>query len=125
MSRGRAGTLLVRAALCTCLCASLGACSTGNPRAPSAAAGAAASASHTAPLAAALAAPPAFKGVLTSGFTGSAWDRFRHRGAAMWACRDIASGDIVSSGMCYGLTQVDRQWPGDAVPPSYRGVPIE
>ena len=121
MSRGRAGTLLVRASLCTCLCALLGGCGTGNPRAQSAAAGAAASASHTAPLA----APPAFTGVLTSGFTGSAWDWFRHRGAAMWACRDIASGDIVSSGMCYGLTQVDRQWPGDAVPPSYRGVPIE
>lgn len=61
------------------------------------------------------AAPPAV--------VGSAWDNFNHRGAVMWACRDLASGDIVSTSMCYGLTKDDRHWPGMAVPPSFRGMP--
>mgnify|MGYP004551134955 CR=1 FL=1 len=53
---------------------------------------------------------------------GVAWDNFNHRGN-MWACRDLASGDIVSTSMCHGLVKDDRHWPGMAVPSSYRGMP--
>ncbi|MDY0964885.1 hypothetical protein [Massilia sp. CFBP9026] len=53
---------------------------------------------------------------------GTAWDNFDHRGSR-WACRDLSSGEMVSSSMCYGLTKDDRHWPGMAVPPGYRGMP--
>jgi len=53
---------------------------------------------------------------------GVAWDNFNHRGN-MWACRDLASGEIVSTSMCHGLAKDDRHWPGMAVPSSYRGMP--
>jgi len=53
---------------------------------------------------------------------GTAWDNFDHRGSR-WACRDLASGEMVSTSMCYGLTKEDRYWPGMAVPPGYRGMP--
>ena len=55
----------------------------------------------------------------------SAWDNFNHRGALMWVCRDVASGEVVSNSLCHGLPQVDRQWPGMAVPPGYRGVLLD
>lgn len=53
---------------------------------------------------------------------GVAWDNFNHRGS-MWACRDLASGEIVSTSMCNGLAKDDRHWPGMAVPSSYRRMP--
>lgn len=54
-----------------------------------------------------------------------AWDNFNHRGAVMWNCREILSGDIVSNSLCHGKPRNDLQWPGMGVPPSYRGVQIE
>jgi len=89
------------------LCAALGACgSTAASIPPAAARGV-----------------PAAPGAMPVVFTGSAWDKFRHRSLVLWACRDIASGDLVSNGFCHALPQVDRQWPGMEVPPSYRGMP--
>lgn len=89
------------------LCGALGACSSTQPETRSS--------SSAAVLAPGAAAPLAV--------VGTAWDNFRHRSTVMWACRDLASGDIVSTSMCYGLPKNDRQWPGMAVPPSYRGMP--
>ncbi len=54
---------------------------------------------------------------------GTAWDNFNHRGTIMWACRDLASGNMVSKSMCHGLVKDDRHWPGMTVPPDYRGMP--
>jgi|GEM_PF-2425806 len=98
--------LRISASALVLLCAALGACSSIGPGAPAAGDGSVASAPGAVPVQ----------------FTGSAWDSFNHRGAVMWACRDIASGAIVANSMCHGLPQVDRQWPGMAVPPDYRGV---
>lgn len=89
------------------LCSALGACSSTKTETRSTA--------STAALAPGAAAPLAV--------VGTAWDNFKHRSTVMWACRDLASGDIVSTSMCHGLPKNDRQWPGMAVPPSFRGMP--
>lgn len=64
-----------------------------------------------------------FAGSAPLALVGTAWDHFRHQTAVTWACRDLATGEIVSSSMCHALPMHDRQWPGMAVPPSYRGMP--
>ena len=89
------------------LCGALGACSSMVVEQPAAAV--------AGPRPVAAPSPPAL--------VGTAWDNFNHRGTVMWACRDLATGDIVSSSLCFGLTRDDRHWPGMAVPPSYRGMP--
>ncbi|WP_177185557.1 hypothetical protein [Massilia timonae] len=88
------------------VCGLLGACGTTKPEMPSAANAGARAPGAAAPLA----------------MVGVAWDNFNHRGN-MWACRDLASGEIVSTSMCHGLVKDDRHWPGMAVPSSYRGMP--
>lgn len=88
------------------VCGLLGACGTAKTEVPSAATAGARAPGATAPLA----------------VVGVAWDNFNHRGN-MWACRDLAVGEIVSTSMCHGLVRDDRHWPGMAAPSSYRGVP--
>lgn len=100
---------LVHGSAVALLCAALAACGSTRPDTPAATAGSVGPAAGAAPVR----------------FTGSAWDSFSHRGAVMWACRDIPSGAIVANSMCHGLPQVDGQWPGMAVPPDYRGVTTE
>jgi hypothetical protein len=71
----------------------------------------------------ALAAFPAPGAAAPLAVVGAAWDNFNHRGTVIWACRDLASGNMVSTSMCHGLVKDDRHWPGMAVPPDYRGMP--
>ena len=89
------------------LCGVLGACSSTQPESRSSASAASRAPGAAAPLA----------------VVGTAWDNFNHRGTVLWACRDLASGDMVSTSMCHGLTKDDRHWPGMAVPPGFRGMP--
>lgn len=88
------------------LCGLLGACASTTTDIPSAA-----SAPIRAPGAAAQLA-----------VVGTAWDNFNHRGN-IWACRDLASGAIVSTSMCHALAKNDRHWPGMAAPADFRGMP--
>lgn len=89
------------------LCGVLAACGSAKPEARSTAGAALLAPGAAAPLA----------------VVGTAWDNFNHRGTVMWACRDLASGAMVSTSMCHGLVKDDRHWPGMAVPPDYRGMP--
>jgi hypothetical protein len=45
-----------------------------------------------------------------------AWDQFAHRGALMWECRGVQSGEFVAPDFCAFKEKVDKQWPDKNIP---------
>lgn len=54
-----------------------------------------------------------------------AWDKFQHRTMVVWGCRRVLSGETIPDSFCHGKSQNDLQWPGMAVPASYKGLLLE
>jgi hypothetical protein len=54
-----------------------------------------------------------------------AWDEFKHWDTMLWQCRNVKTGDFVSSKYCSGKSKVDSHWPDKTTPPNWSGQRLD